>query len=272
MDDIIARLEEKAAVTRRETIRLHRLSKGTRVASSLSCVEILCGLFYGGFVRHSPRDPLWEGRDRFIISKGHGSISFYPILADLGYFDARELERTGQPGALLKNIPDTFIPGYEAITGSMGLGLGVACGIAVALRGRGLSNRVFVLSGDGELNEGSSWEAIMFAAHQRLSRLLLIVDRNRKSMMGYCKDIIDLEPLERKFEAFGWETATVDGHDLRALHAVFTRLQESPIDAPRVIIADTIKGKGIPALENDPLCHIRELPPEVLDVILEDGA
>jgi transketolase len=233
-------------------------------------VEILCSLFYGGIIRHLPRDPLGEGRDRFIISKGHGSISFYPILADLGYFDARELERTGQPGALLKNIPDTFIPGYEAITGSMGLGLGVACGIAVALRERKLPHRVIVLSGDGELNEGSFWEAIMFAAHHRLSRLLLIVDRNRKSMMGCCRDIIDLDPLGKKFQAFGWETAEVDGHSLRELHAVFTRWKESPGAAPRVIIANTVKGKGIPQLENDPLCHIRELAPEVLDAILKE--
>jgi len=270
MDDPIARLEQKAAFIRRETIRLHRLSKGTRVASSLSCVEILCSLFYGGFVRHFPRDPLAEERDRFLISKGHGSISFYPLLADLGYFAPAELETIGRPGALLKNIPDAFIPGYEAITGSMGLGLGLAGGMALALREKDPSRRVFVLSGDGELNEGSAWEAIMFAGHHRLARLLLIVDNNRKSMMGYCREIIDLEPLEGKFEAFGWETARVDGHDLRALTAILSRMTEAAGDRPRVIIADTVKGKGIPRLENDPLCHIRELSPEVLDAILRE--
>ena len=179
-------------------------------------MEIFVALYYGGVLDCDPRDPHWERRDRFILSKGHGGVSLYPILADLGFFDRRELSRVGRAGSFLGAIPDILIPGVETINGSLGQGLGVACGLSLALRRKSPELSVFVLVGDGELYEGSVWEAVMFAAHHRLDNLVLIIDSNKKSMLGYCAEILDL-PLEEKFRAFAWEADSVDGHDLRGV-------------------------------------------------------
>lgn len=262
-------LAAKARWVWEETLRLHARLPETRLASSLSCVEILCSLFYGGLLRFRPGDPRWAGRDRFIISKGHGSISFYPILADLGFIAPAELEKIGQQTSVLKAIPDTLIPGYETINGSVGQGLSTACGIALALRQQGRPQRVFVLCGDGELHEGSNWEAIMFAAQHGLTNLCLIIDDNQRCMLGPTAEAVDLASLPDKMAAFHWEVATVAGHDLSALPRALDALLQSPAAAPRVLIARTIKGHGIPALENDPLCHIRTLAPAAIQALLE---
>jgi len=150
-----------------------------------------------------PGEPDWADRDRFIISKGHGTISYYPILADLGFVSPRELALISQEDGILKVIPDTLIPGYETINGSVGQGPGVACGLALALRDKGAGQKVFVLCGDGELNEGSVWEAIMFAGHHHLDNLILVIDQNGACMLDFCRNIIDLSPLDEKFRAFG---------------------------------------------------------------------
>ena len=264
----LADLKAKSEWVRRETLLLHRRCPETRLASSLSCVEILTALFYGGVLRFDPRQPRWEGRDRFLVSKGHGSISFYPILADLGFIDMGELEAISQEHGVLKVIPDTLISGYETINGSLGHGPGVACGVALALRGRGSDRGVFALTGDGELNEGSVWEAVMFAGHHALRNLTLVVDRNGASMLGFCRDILDLSPLADKFRAFGWEAMEVDGHDLSALVGAFGRSRAPDRARPLAIMANTVKGKGVPWLETDPLSHIRILKPEQVDAVL----
>lgn len=259
-------LEETARWVWSETLRLHRLAPETRVASSLSAVEIFTALYYGGVLEHRGADPRWERRDRLIVSKGHGSICLFPILADHGYFDPAELERICQPGSFLGGIPDTIIPGYETINGSLGHGIGVACGIALGLKRKGAENHVFVVAGDGEFCEGSMWEGVMFAAHHRLDNLTVIIDNNRLCMLDRCENILTVEPFERRFEAFGWEARRVDGHDIPVLLQELTSLkQRDATGRPAVLVADTVKGRGVPELEQDPLCHIRTLTGEEIE-------
>ncbi|MDD2850934.1 MAG: transketolase [Desulfuromonadaceae bacterium] len=255
---------------RTETLKIHKIAPGIRVASALSCVEILVALYYGKILRFNPHNPSDEDRDRFIISKAHGSVSFYPILADLGYFPFDQLGKVGKVGSILGDIPDNSIPGYETINGSLGHGLGVACGIALGLKAKQSSRSVFVLLGDGELFEGSVWESIMFASQHNLDNLVLIIDNNRICMLDYCTKIINIEPIEEKFAAFGWKHFTADGHDIEELHSVLSAAKEQACSSPKVVIANTVKGKGVPKLEGDSLCHIRALKPEEIDALLRE--
>ncbi|MFA4905608.1 MAG: transketolase [Candidatus Margulisiibacteriota bacterium] len=266
--DLLEIIRRKSRWVRSETLRIHKIAPGIRIASALSCIELLCVLYYGGILRFDSRDEYLSDRDRFIISKAHGTVSFYPILADLGFFNAVQLSKVGKKGSILGDIPDCSIPGFETINGSLGHGLGVACGMALGLKAKGQESKVFVLSGDGELNEGSVWEAIMFAGHNKISDLILIIDNNKICMLDYCKKIIALEPLEDKFEQFGWQATRVDGHDVEALHAGLSQLKSSDLDKPKVLIADTVKGKGVPRLESDSLCHIKALNCAEIETLL----
>ena len=189
----------------------------------------------------------------------------------MGYFPSEELDRVCMQGGLLNDIPDSKIPGFETVNGSLGHGAGVGCGMAVALRARGRTEKVFVVSGDGELYEGSVWEAIMFAGHHGLGNLILIIDNNKLSMLGYCKDVLDLEPLDRKFKTFGWKVKRVDGHDPGKLVRALKAFKTDSTDMPKVLIADTVKGYGVPRLETDPLCHIKALSAEEVDGLLAEG-
>lgn len=261
-------LKNKSTWVKRETLKLHKLAPGTRIASSLSCIEILTVLYYGGLLNYNPKELQWEERDRFIISKAHGAVSFYPVLADLGFFDKRELEKIGKDNSMLPDIPDNSIPGFETINGSLGHGLGVACGMALALKRKRLTAKVVVLSGDGELYEGSVWEAIMFAAHNNLDNLILIIDNNKICMMDYCRSILNIEPLDEKFGVFNWVVKRVDGHDIEQLCNSLEEMKADESDRPKVLIADTIKGKGVPSLERDPLCHIKALKEDEIDRII----
>lgn len=266
--DFFEFLKQKALEVRKETLRIHGIANETRLASSLSCVEIFVALYYGGILNFNPENINWEERDRFIISKGHGSISFYPVLADLGYFDKKELGRVCKEGSFLGGIPDPVIPGYETINGSLGHGLGVACGMALALKRRNRKENVFVLLGDGELYEGSVWEAVMFSGEHRLDNLVLIIDNNKICMLDYCRNILDLEPIEEKFRVHKWAVDRVDGHDIVRLHASLQRLKGATEGKPKVLIADTVKGKGVQCLEGDSLCHIKSLKQEDIAPII----
>jgi len=263
-------LKGRASWVRKETLKLHKLAPETRLASSLSDVEIFVALYYAGILKYDPHNALAEDRDRFIISKAHGAISLYPILAERGFFDPDELLRIGCKDSFLGVIPDALVPGFETINGALGHGLGVACGSALAVKGKGSNRTVFVLSGDGELNAGSVWEAVMFAAYHKLNNLVLIVDNNGMSMLGHQRDILGLEPLDEKFRTFGWKAETVDGHDIEQLCTALIRLRRDDGDQPKVLIANTQKGKGVRSLENDPLCHVRVLKPQEIDRILEE--
>ena len=267
-NNMIEFLKDKALWVRKETLNIHRIAQETRLASSLSCVEILVVLHYGKILSFNPANIKWEERDRFIISKGHGAISFYPILADLGYFSKEELSRVCKEGSFLGGIPDCIIPGFETTNGSLGHGLGVACGMALALERKNRNEKVFVLIGDGELYEGSIWEAVMFAGEHKLDNLILIIDNNKVCMLDYCKNILDLEPLNEKFKVFKWDVEAVNGHDVNQIYNTLMNLKEERNKRPKVLIANTIKGKGVPSLETDPLSHIKVLKEKEIDTAI----
>lgn len=223
------------------------------VGSSLSLVEIL-RVLYDDVLHVRPSEPHWSGRDRCILSKGHGCLALYAILADRGFFPREELARQCTPGALLGGHPDPHIPGVEASTGSLGHGLGLGVGMALAARMRRAGHRVFVVMGDGELQEGSVWEAALTASKYHLSNLVAIVDYNKLQSYGLVADVMPLEPLAEKWRAFGFAVREVDGHDVGQLQAVFARLPFEEAK-PSIVIAHTVKGKGISFAENDPDWH-----------------
>jgi transketolase len=259
---LLSRLKEKAAWVWRETLKIHGTAPETRIASSLSPVEILVTLYYGNVLRFDPHNPRWEERDRFIASKGHGCVSLYPILADVGFIGREELAGVCKAGSRLGGIPDTNIPGIETTNGSLGHGLGVACGMALALKQKRSDAFVYVLVGDGELYEGAVWEAVMFAGQNALNNLILIVDNNGIAMLDYCRNIINLDPLDRKLREFRWDAVTVDGHDVAAVHQALSNCHRPGATRPQAIVAKTVKGRGVPQLENNALCHVKTLNKE----------
>lgn len=264
-------LKAKAKFIRVETLKIHKLAPETRVASSLSPIEIFVSLYYGKILSFNPQDPRDDKRDRFIISKGHGSISMYPLLADLKFFDKDELVNVCKNGSFLGGIPDPVIPGYETVNGSLGHGLGVGCGMAVALKSREKEQNVVVLTGDGELNEGSNWEAIMFAPQHKLDNLTLIVDYNKVSMLDFSRNIIDMNSLNEKFKAFNWDVYEInDGHNLDEVYAVLNDAINYRGLKPKVVIANTIKGKGVPFLETHSLSHILSIKSEDIDTLIKE--
>lgn len=263
-------LKEKCKWVRKETLKIHKTAPQTRLASSLSSVELFVALYYAGIIKFDPKNINWEKRDRFIISKGHGSISMYPILADLGFFGYDSLISVCKKGSFLGGIPDPIIPGYETINGSLGHGLGVGCGMALALKRKNIKSKVYVLLGDGELNEGSIWEAIMFAAHNNLDNLIAIVDYNKISMLDYTKNIINLYSLKKKFYGFNWDAEEINGHDMKEVIISLKKIKSIENDKPKAIIAHTIKGFGVPQLEANSLNHVITLSSNEVDKILEE--
>ncbi len=265
---LIQRLEHKARWVWEETLRIHRRAPETRVASSLSSVEIFVVLYYGGILNFKSSDPLWPERDRCIASKGHGSLCMYPILADLGYFPRAELDRVCQSGGFLGGIPDPVIPGYETVNGSLGHGVGVGAGMALALKRSGRSERVYVVVGDGELHEGANWEAFMFAAQHGLDNLIVVVDDNQTCMLGRTDRILSHRSLTDKLIAFGWETREVDGHSVADLHETLSGAA-APGGGPKAVVAHTVKGHGVPDLEANPLSHVMAVRADVVDALLD---
>ena len=221
------------------------------IGGSLSCTDILVFLYSGNTLRIDPNNPNWDDRDRFIYSKGHASEALYAVLADVGFFDREQLKTYGLPGSVLGGHADKEVPGIEISTGSLGHGLGVGAGMAMAAK---LDQKDFitcVLMGDGECYEGSVWETAMFAAHHQLYNLVAIVDRNRQITLDYTEDCNELEPFLDKWEAFGWETKIVDGHNFDELFSTWKDLRDRKSGKPTVIIANTTKGKGISFMEGD---------------------
>lgn len=225
------------------------------VGGAFSCTDILVALYHGRVLRVDPKWPAWPERDRFILSKGHAGIAHFAVLADMGFIDPVELLGVCHNGSMLGEHADHYVPGVETVTGSLGHGLGLAAGLALAAKMDGRDWRTFVVLGDGECHEGSVWESAMFAAHHRLAGLTAIVDRNQQITLDYTEDCLRLEPLAEKFSAFGWDVQEIDGHDspelLTALH-----LRGSDADhRPRAIIAKTVKGKGISFMEGELKWH-----------------
>ena len=247
-------LIKKAKYVRKQTLEMC-VQGGGHLASSLSCADILVALYYGRILRFNPANPNWEDRDRFIISKGHGAIALYPILANLGFFPDDELSRFCQGIGMLGAHPDTNIPGIEVITGSLGHGLGIATGLALAAKIDGKKYRMVALLGDGECYEGSIWEAAMFAGHHELNNLIGIIDRNGLTVTGFTENSLRLNPMDDKWKSFGWEVCTINGHSFHEILTAFKDYRSRSINKPLMIIANTTKAKGISFMENDPMAH-----------------
>ena len=214
----------------------------------------LLAVLYGGTLRVDPRRPDWADRDRFILSKGHGAAILYAALAESGIIPRSWLDRYGEDGGPLPGHVDAGVPGVEISTGSLGHGLSIACGMALAAKRKRRSHRVIALLSDGELDEGSTWEAILFAPQHGLDNLTAIVDYNKIQSLGHVRDVIDLEPLAAKWTAFRWAAREIDGHD----HSQIAQaLGECPfkVGSPSVIIAHTVKGKGVSFMEGQLAWH-----------------
>jgi len=247
-------LAEKAVQTRIAILQMIYQGKGGHIGGALSCTDILVTLYYT-VMRIDPKNPGWEGRDRFVLSKGHSVEGLYAILADLGFIPRAELDSYRGFGSRLIGHPSNKVPGIEVNTGALGHGLSVGVGMALAGKMDQKDHKVYVLMGDGELAEGSVWEAAMAGSHYKLDNLIGIVDRNRLQIGGSTEDVMALEDLKAKWQAFGWEALEVDGHDFNSL----VELAKLPIvpGKPHMIIANTIKGKGISFMENEVGWHHR---------------
>jgi transketolase len=260
-------LDERSRYLRRLVIQALEGGSRGHIGSSMSLIEIV-RVLYDDILRYRSKEPAWEGRDRFILSKGHGCLAQYVVLADKGYFPVSELLRFCSRHSILGGHPEAGkIPGVEASTGALGHGLSIGLGIAIGLRIKKSASRVFVVTGDGEINEGSIWEAAMCAGKHRLDNLAVLVDYNKVQSAGPTKEIQDLEPLADKWRAFNFHTVEVDGHDVKELR---TALQRLPFERgrPNAIICHTVKGKGIPFAEGDANWHHKaNLPPEQIEAL-----
>ena len=216
----IKALETKARQIRRTVLDVALRGGKGHIPPAYSWAEIAVTLFYGGILEFDASNPKWPERSKFILSKGHACLTLYAILADLGFFDNSELDHFAGEGAMLAGHPDIEIPGVEVCSGSLGHGLGVASGFALANRLNNFSQQTFVVLGDGECHEGSVWEAAMFAGQNKLGSLVAIIDRNKLGATDFTENYGSLEPLDKRFEAFGWEVVHVNGHDINQLLGV----------------------------------------------------
>lgn len=255
----IEQLAQKAAFIRLETVRLSRIAGAGHYSAVFSAAELLAALYYSE-LRVDPADPRNPGRDRFVLSKGHAAIGLYPVLADLGFYDAALLDDYTRMGSAFGDHPDMKkVPGIDFSSGSLGHGLSIGFGMAMAGRMSGADYRTWVMLGDGELAEGQVWEAAMSAGHHRLGRLTAIVDANQLCIDGFTKDVMAVEPIAQRFESFGWQTHRIDGHDLPSILRTFAALPDSGEGPPQCIVADTVKGRGVARMELSPDWHVGNL-------------
>jgi transketolase len=255
--DSVANIAEIAARLRRHIVRMTWLAQAGHQGGSLSAADIVACLYFG-VLRIDPVRPQWEDRDRFLLSKGHASPVLYAALAERGYFPVSELDSFDCLDSLLQGHPDTCTPGVDAPTGSLGQALSVGAGMALGGRMKGQRFMVYVLMGDGELQEGQIWEAAMAASKFRLGNLVAIVDRNRLQLYDQVANTMDLEPLAAKWRAFGWRVRESDGHDIGRLLTDLRRTR-AIVSRPTVVIAHTVKGKGVSFMENNPAWHSRPI-------------
>lgn len=251
----INELKEKAKYIRNGVLDMCVKACTGHVNSAFSSVELLVALYYGGILRFDPKNPKWKDRDRFIMSKGQASPLLYVILGDLGFFPKEEVNKFAQADGIFGVHLQHDVPGAEITCGSLGQGFGIAAGIALAAKMNRELFMTFSLLGDGECYEGSIWETAMFASHNRLNNLIAIVDRNHLCVTDFTENIIALEPMEEKWKSFGWEVTKIDGHSFEEIFRALKGFRSRKSSQPRVIIADTMKGKGIPFMSDAPLWH-----------------
>ena len=267
----IERLRDRARYIRLETIRLIEIAKVGHYSSVFSCAEIFAALYYD-VMNLRLGEPAWPDRDRFLMGKGHAAVGLFPVLADHGFIPRELLDGYTRLGSPLGDHPDmTKVPGVDFSSGSIGHAL--SNGIGMALGGR-MSQRpyhVFVMLGDGEMQEGQVWEAALFAAHNKLSHLIAIIDRNGYQLDGKVDDVMGVESLRDKWTAFGWEVHEVDGHDLHALTHTLRRLKaDNTRQKPACLIARTVKGKGVSFMETEPGWHLGYLAPIDAQIAIDE--
>lgn len=269
MNDDLLKFSNLAIKIRAHALRMVHKANASHIGTCLSIADILAVL-YKGILRIDPNRPDWPDRDRFILSKGHGCAALYAVLAECGFFPKKWLDTYCQDGAhLAGHITHHGVPGVEVSTGSLGHGLPIGCGMALAGKHEGRPYRIFVILSDGELDEGSNWEAILFASQHHLDNLVATVDYNKIQSFGIVKEVLDLEPLADKWRAFRWAVREIDGHDHRQIEAA---LASVPFEAgkPSVIIAHTVKGKGVSFMENQLAWHYKSPNDEQLKQALTE--
>ncbi len=251
----IGDLADFARRIRIHVLRMTHRARSSHVASSFSMAELLAVL-YGSILRVRPQEPDWPDRDRLVVSKGHACAGVYAALSERGFFPSAWLDDFYSDGAKLAgHVTSGGVPGIEVSTGSLGHGLSIACGLALAAKRDLRPFRVYALLSDGECDEGSVWEAVLFAQHHRLDNLVAIVDFNKIQSLGTVAEVLKLEPFADKWRSFGWAVSEIDGHDISEVHQAL--LSPNQQDRPSCIIADTVKGKGVSFMENKVLWHYR---------------
>lgn len=271
-------LKKKARTLREHIVRMTTAAGSGHPSSSMSAVEVVTALYFGGFMKYDPRQPAWTGRDRFILSKGHAVPVLYAAMAEAGYFPASELVTLRQLGSRLEGHPNLKrLPGIEASTGSLGQGLSIGMGHALGLRVDKIDAHVYVMLGDGELGQGQVWEAVASAHKYKLGNLTAIVDQNGYQQTGSTKEVLDLTPIADKFAAFGWHTQTIEGNNIEKVIPALEAARKIT-DRPTAIISQTKKGFGIlPVLEaeKDLNYHGKPLSPALAEkalALLASGA
>lgn len=257
-----------AGELRKKIYQIAHSAGGGHMGASFSMADIISVLYFGGILRYDASDPEWEDRDRFVLSKGHASYALYAALAMAGYFPEEELRHVGQAGSRFGGHPKMHeIPGVEASTGALGHGLSFAIGIAYANKADGRDSHVYVVLGDGECQEGSIWEGALSAPTLGLDNLTAIVDHNKLQAMDKLENIVHMQPFAEKWKAFGWNVTEIDGHDYIQIKEALTAKQTG---RPTLIVANTIKGKGVSFMENVPIWHYRMPNEEELQILLDE--
>ncbi|MEI7590515.1 MAG: transketolase [Deltaproteobacteria bacterium] len=267
----IKQMEDIARRLRVDILKMLNTSKSGHTGGSLSAIDIIASLYFS-IMKHDPQNPKWEQRDRFVLSKGHAAPALYATLAECGYFEKALLNSLRQIDSQLQGHPSNRATiGVDATSGSLGQGLSVANGMGLGLRLNNNPAHTFVLLGDGELQEGQVWEAAMSAAHYRIGKVTAIIDNNGLQIDGFVKDIMNVEPINEKWRSFGWDVETIDGHDFsQLLPALRKAKQKELFDMPTVIIAKTVKGKGVSIFENKAKYHGTPPNDEELSIALKE--
>jgi transketolase len=264
----IDELKEKAYQVRRHILKMTTAAGSGHPGGSMSATDVMVCLYFN-VMKHDPGKPDWPDRDRFVLSKGHAAPALYAVLAECGYFSKKLLPSLRKLGSPLQGHPDMKrLPGIEMSTGSLGQGISTALGMAMGCRHDGRKNRIFCMIGDGESQEGQVWEAAMAASHNRLDNLTVIMDENRLQIDGTTEEIMDVSNQRARWKAFGWDTHVIDGHNYKAILKALHRPKEE--GKPRMIVAQTVKGKGVDWMENKLQYHGAPLSKEELKRALDD--
>lgn len=248
---------------RKAILKISYQAKTSHIGGALSVADILAVL-YANILHYDSQKPEWEGRDRLLYSKGHACSALYAVLCEVGFYNQQSLDTFCQNGSIFTSHISHHVPGVELSTGSLGHALSIGCGMSLAAKRKKENWRVFVILSDGELNEGSNWEAILFAPNHNLDNLSIIIDYNKYQGFGTVKDVLEIEPIMKKFEAFGWATVEINGHNHSEIYNVLSRVPNT-FSKPTAIIAHTIKGKGVSFMENQLAWHYKSINGEQIE-------